>query len=93
MIRKRKNENHYYASDDDSKQTFYREELRCNICSHDADFIVQLQLVKEQSNYKIIQSVDQMPFFLCKEHEYVYKRMQNCIELKGYFAETIKENQ
>jgi hypothetical protein len=34
-----------------------------------------------------------MPFFLCAEHEYLYKRMQNNIELKDYFAETIKEHQ
>jgi hypothetical protein len=93
VVRKKKHEDHYCPGHDDSKQTCYREELRCNICSHDADFIVQLQLVKEQSDYKIIESVDQMPFFLCKKHEYVYKRMQNSIELKGYFAETIKENQ
>jgi hypothetical protein len=34
-----------------------------------------------------------MPFYLCKMHEHVYKKMQRSIELKDYFAETIKENQ
>jgi hypothetical protein len=34
-----------------------------------------------------------MPFYLCKAHEYVYKKMQSSIELKDYFTETIKENQ
>jgi hypothetical protein len=34
-----------------------------------------------------------MPFYLCKHHEYVYKKMQRSIELKDYFSETIKENQ
>ena len=67
--------------------------FRCNICGKDADFIVQLELIKERSNYNIIESVNQMPFFLCEEHEYLYKRMQNNIELKDYFAETIKEHQ
>jgi hypothetical protein len=34
-----------------------------------------------------------MPFYLCKEHEYVYKKMQRNIDLKDYFPETIRENQ
>ena len=67
--------------------------FRCNVCGKDADFIVQLELIKERSNYNIVESVNQMPFFLCAEHEYLYKRMQNNIELKDYFAETIKEHQ
>ena len=65
------------------------EVLRCNICGGDADFIVQLELVKERSNYNVMESVNQMPFYLCKSHEYLYKKMQYNIELKDYFSETI----
>jgi hypothetical protein len=71
----------------------YREPFRCNVCGAHADFIVQLELVKDKSNYNIIGSINQIPFFLCNEHQYLYRRMQNNIELKDYFAETIKENQ
>lgn len=69
------------------------EALRCNICGRDAEFIVQLELIKERSNYNIIESLNQMPFYLCKSHEFLYKRMRSNIELKDYFPETIKENQ
>jgi hypothetical protein len=71
----------------------YREPFRCNVCGAHADFIVQLELVKDKSNYNIIESINQIPFFLCNEHQYLYKKMQNNIELKDYFVETIKENQ
>jgi hypothetical protein len=86
---------HRKKIDDDEKEesSLHEELFRCNICGKDADFIVQLELIKERSNYNIVESVNQMPFFLCEEHEYLYKRMQNNIELKDYFAETIKENQ
>ena len=67
--------------------------FKCNICGSEADFIVQLEIVKERSNYNIMESVNQMPFYLCKSHEYVYKKMQNNIDLKDYFSETVKENQ
>jgi hypothetical protein len=53
---------------------------------------VQLELVKENRRYDALHS-QQMPFYLCKSHEYVYKKMQGNIELKDYFTETIKENQ
>lgn len=80
--------------DDDSVIEEPEEELfRCNICGHYADFIVQLELVKERSNYNVMESVNQMPFYLCKAHEYLYKRMQKNVELKNFFVETIKENQ
>lgn len=65
------------------------QRLRCNICGGDADFIVQLELIKEQSNYNVMESVNQMPFYLCRTHEYLYKKMQYNIELKDYFSETI----
>ena len=78
---------------DDDIQRLYREPFRCNICGAHADFIVQLELVKDRSNYSIIESVNQIPFFLCSHHQYLYKRMQNNIEPKDYFLETIKENQ
>ena len=71
----------------------YREPFRCNVCGAPADFIVQLELIKDRSNYNIIESINQIPFFLCNEHQYLYKKMQNNIELKDYFVETIKENQ
>jgi hypothetical protein len=34
-----------------------------------------------------------MPFYLCKSHEYLYKKMQNNLDLRDYFTETINENQ
>jgi hypothetical protein len=66
--------------------------FRCNICGSRADFLVQLELIKENRRYDALHS-QQMPFYLCKSHEYVYKKMQGNIELKDYFTETIKENQ
>jgi hypothetical protein len=66
--------------------------FRCNICGSRADFVVQLELVKGNRKYNALHS-QQMPFYLCKHHEYVYKKMQRSIELKDYFSETIKENQ
>ena len=66
--------------------------FKCNICGTRAEFIVQLELVKQNRGYDILHS-DEMPFYLCKEHEYVYKKMQQNIDLKDYFPETIRENQ
>jgi hypothetical protein len=88
--KKKADDDHDVENEEISSQ---EESFRCNICGKDADFIVQLELIKERSNYNIVESVNRMPFFLCKSHEYLYKRMQNNIELKDYFAETIKENQ
>ncbi len=66
--------------------------FRCNVCGESADFVVQLELVKGSRQYNALHS-QQMPFYLCREHEYLYKKMQKSIELKDYFTETIKENQ
>jgi hypothetical protein len=71
----------------------YYDVFRCNICGKNADFVVQLELVKERSNYNIVESVNQMPFYLCENHEYLYKKMQSNIELKNYFLETLRQNQ
>jgi hypothetical protein len=79
--------------DSNEGRSEYDEHVRCYICGQEADFIVQLQLVKERSNQNIVDSINHMPFFLCKEHEHLYKRMRNNIDLGDYFAETIKENQ
>lgn len=74
----------------DFKRTgFLGDSLRCNVCGGDADFVVQLELVKERSNYNVMETVNQMPFYLCKSHEYLYEKMQYNIELKDYFAETV----
>jgi 5-bromo-4-chloroindolyl phosphate hydrolysis protein len=62
--------------------------FNCNICDSKAEFVVQLELVKGSRKY-----TRQMPFYLYKSREYVYKKMQSSIELKDYFTETIKENQ
>jgi hypothetical protein len=62
--------------------------FKCNICGSRAEFVVQLELAKSSKKY-----TRQMPFYLCKSHEYVYKKMQSSIELKDYFSETIQENQ
>ena len=67
-------------------------QFRCNICGARADFVVQLELVQEDISYYILHS-QQMPFYLCKIHEYIYKKMQGKIELKDYFEETTMENQ
>jgi hypothetical protein len=66
--------------------------FRCNICGDRADFVVQLELVKQKRLYDALHS-QQMPFYLCKDHEYVYKKMQQNIDMKNYFPETIRENQ
>jgi predicted nucleic acid-binding Zn ribbon protein len=57
---------------------YYDDVFRCNICGE---------------NYNIVESVNQMPFYLCENHEYVYKKMQSNIELKNYFLETLRQNQ
>ena len=79
-------------SDENFENPYYYV-FRFNICGDDADFVVQLELVKERSNYNIIESVNQMPFYLCETHEYLYKKMQSNIDLKNYFLETLRENQ
>ena len=66
---------------------------RCNICGNSAEYIIQLELIKEKSNYSITESNGNIPFYLCKIHEYVYKKMRMSIELKEYFEETMKLNQ
>lgn len=66
--------------------------FRCNICGTRAEFLVQLELFKQKRGYDALHS-SEMPFYLCKEHEYVYKKMQRNIDLKDYFPETIRENQ
>jgi hypothetical protein len=86
----KKNDDNFTEND---VQESCRELFRCNICGVDADFIVQLELLKDKSNYNILESINQIPFFLCSRHQYLYKRMQSNIELKDYFVETIKENQ
>jgi len=54
--------------------------------------LVQLELVMVNMKYNALHT-EQMPFYLCGAHEYVYKKMQSSIELKDYFRETIRENQ
>ena len=54
--------------------------------------VVQLELVMVNMKYNALHT-EQMPFYLCGAHEYVYKKMQSSIELKDYFRETIRENQ
>lgn len=66
--------------------------IACNVCGKDADFVVQLELVWDRSNYSLMNSLNQMPFYLCKAHEYIYERMQNNIELTEYFRETVIAN-
>jgi hypothetical protein len=65
---------------------------RCNICGVRADYVVQLELVEDGREYDVLRS-RQMPFYLCSDHEYLYKKMQKDLELKDYFVETIRENQ
>lgn len=66
--------------------------FRCNICGGRADFVVQLELIRGNRKYNALHT-QQMPFYLCRSYEYVYKKMQKTIELKDYFMETIRENQ
>jgi hypothetical protein len=74
-------------------QTTPDDSLRCNICGRSAEYVIQLELIKERSNYNIMKPDDNMPFYLCKVHEYIYKKMRTSIELKNYFEETIMVNQ
>jgi hypothetical protein len=67
-------------------------QFSCNICGNSAHFVVQLELIKQKPGYDALHS-QHMPFYLCKGHEYVYKKMQRNIDLKDYFPETIRENQ
>jgi hypothetical protein len=82
------------SHDDNCKyyQATSEDLFRCNICGQIAEYIIHLELVKERSNYTIVESDDNMPFYLCKVHEYVYKKMRTSIDLKDYFDETIREN-
>ncbi len=54
--------------------------------------LVQLELVMVNMKYNALHT-EQMPFYLCGAHEYVYKKIRSSIELKDYFRETIRENQ
>ncbi len=54
--------------------------------------VVQLELVMMNMKYNALHT-EQIPFYLCGAHEYVYKKLQSSIELKDYFRETIRENQ
>ncbi|MFY9567502.1 MAG: hypothetical protein WB501_10245 [Nitrososphaeraceae archaeon] len=74
-------------------QTSAEDSFRCNICGKNAEYVIQLELIKERSNYNIMEPDSNMPFYLCKVHEYVYKKMRTSIELKNYFEETILVNQ
>ena len=67
-------------------------QYRCNICGDGADFVVQLELVRKVRKDGSARA-NQMPFYLCTGHEYLYKKMQKDLELKDYFVETIKEHQ
>ncbi|MEO9321166.1 MAG: hypothetical protein ABI361_10875 [Nitrososphaera sp.] len=68
--------------------------VKCNICGKNAEYIVQLELVRRRNSYygNILHS-HEMPFYLCTRHEYLYKKMHGNIDLKDYFTETIIENQ
>jgi hypothetical protein len=66
--------------------------FRCYICGNKADFIVQLEMAKGGHANTMLRS-QQMPFYLCVTHEYLYKKMKKDLELKDYFVETMKENQ
>ena len=77
---------------DEGSQAEPELHFRCNVCGERADFVVQLELVKDVKRYDVLRS-KQMPFYLCVNHEYLYKKMQKDLELKDYFVETIKENQ
>jgi len=66
-------------------------QFNCNICGNSAHFVVQLELIKQKSGYDPLRS-QQMPFYLCKNHEYVYKKMRQNVDLNDYFPETIREN-
>lgn len=66
--------------------------FKCNICGIRAEFVVELELGRGSRAYNAVHA-QVMPFYLCKSHEYVYKKMQRSIELKDYFSETIRENQ
>jgi hypothetical protein len=74
-------------------QTSADDSFKCNICGGNAEYVIQLELIKERSNYNIMEPDDSMPFYLCKAHEYIYKKMRTSIELKNYFEETIMVNQ
>jgi hypothetical protein len=82
----------YNTDRGESAQMDADPQFKCNICGNKADFVVQLELVKQERRYYGLHC-QQMPFYLCKNHEYVYKNMQQNIDLKDYFPETIRENQ
>ena len=54
--------------------------------------VVQLELVMMNMKYNALHT-EQMTFYLCGAHEYVYKKIRSSIELKDYFRKTIGENQ
>ncbi|HEX7031404.1 MAG TPA: hypothetical protein VF172_00240 [Nitrososphaera sp.] len=64
--------------------------FQCNICGSKAEFVVQLEVARG-ARYNVFR-VRQTPFYLCKAHEHIYKKMQRSIELKDYFTETIREH-
>jgi len=54
-----------------------------------ADFVVQLELAKGNMRCNALRT-EQMSFYLCGAHEYLYKKMQSSIEFKGLFQRNNK---
>ncbi len=79
-----------FSDEENNINQGYFNEFKCYICGDTADFIVHLELIKDQTNYSLLESLNQIPFYLCSNHEFVYNQMKSNVELKLYFVETLK---
>ena len=70
---------------------FGTERASCNVCGKAAEFVVLLELVKPDKRGLVVDA-EQMPFYLCESHEYLYQKMRRAVDLKDYFTETLHEN-
>lgn len=63
-------------------------EIACNICGKQPEFSILLTITKDG------EESDDNAFYLCEEHEFVYKRMQKgMISIERYFPETLEAMQ
>ncbi|HXG08009.1 MAG TPA: hypothetical protein VNI77_11875 [Nitrososphaera sp.] len=54
------------------------ENPKCNICGGKAAFIVQLEVVGGTKRYNAFRG-RHAPFYLCKGHEHIHKKMKRSI--------------
>jgi len=69
------------------------DNYNCNICGKEADFEVEMELIRISDIIRNpIKTQNVIPFYLCMQHEYLYKHMMDNVEITEYFSETLDTN-